>query len=433
MTIAKYILTDAINNNNKFWEYEISGNTITYRWGRVGTTGQSKTEISSLPESTAQSKANSKVKKGYVKLDVVSNVVSPTTNQTSVDKQIIQNEAIKQFCPDGTDPVLMTLVNRLVETNRHEIYKSTGGKMDVDITTGIVSTPVGVVTKDTVNQARILFDKMVPFIVANKLDDQSYIENLNNYLMKIPQKVGSSKGWHKSFLANNNDIDKQLTLLDQLESSVDLALSRQKSAISNSAGNIQVPTLFNSKVTVCTDQKVIDDITKLFFSTLQQQHISSKLKPIRIYEVCIDAMNDSYNNYGAKLHNQELLWHGTRVFNILSILKNGLIIPPVRGGTYSIAGRMFGNGVYFSPSSTKSLNYSFGYWDGGPKDNNCFMFLCDVALGDYYTPKSSSETLPKSGTHSTWAKKGYSGVQNDEIIVYQTNQCNIKYLIEFGV
>src|SRR5574343_521433 len=115
MTIAKYILTDAINNNNKFWEYEISGNTITYRWGRVGTTGQSKTEISSSPESTAQSKASSKVKKGYVKLDVVSNVVSPTTNQTSVDKQIIQNEAIKQFCPDGTDPVLMTLVNRLVE------------------------------------------------------------------------------------------------------------------------------------------------------------------------------------------------------------------------------------------------------------------------------------------------------------------------------
>lgn len=432
MTAAKYILTDAINNNNKFWEYEISGNTITYKWGRVGTTGQSKTEISSSPEYTAQSKANSKIKKGYTKIDVVTNNIEVKPNST-IDKMVIQSEAIKQFCPDGTDPILTILVNRLVETNRHEIYKSTGGKMDVDLSTGIISTPVGVVTKDTINQARVIFDRMIPFITTNNLDDNTYVENLNSYLMKIPQKVGSSRGWHKTFLTNTTDIDNQIVLLDQLESSVELAISRQLSVTTNNTAQQNVPALFNAKINVCTDQGVIDHITKLFFSTLQQQHVSSKLKPKRVYEVCIDSMNTAYVNYGSTLQNQQVLWHGTRVFNILSILKNGLIIPPVRGGTYSIAGRMFGNGVYFANSSSKSLNYSFGYWDNGPRDNNCFMFLCDVALGDYYTPQSSSESLPKAGKHSTWAKKGYSGVQNDEIIVYRTDQCNIKYLIEFGV
>ena len=60
------------------------------------------------------------------------------------------------------------------------------------------------------------------------------------------------------------------------------------------------------------------------------------------------------------------------------------------------------------------------------------MFLCDVAMGNYYTPKSSSESLPKAGYDSTWAIPGKSGIQNDEIIVYRTSQCNIRYLIEFG-
>jgi poly [ADP-ribose] polymerase len=62
---------------------------------------------------------------------------------------------------------------------------------------------------------------------------------------------------------------------------------------------------------------------------------------------------------------------------------------------------------------------------------SCFLFIADVAIGKYYTPKSSGERLPKNGFDSTWAKAGYSGVANDEVIVYTTDQCNLKYLVEF--
>ena len=51
--------------------------------------------------------------------------------------------------------------------------------------------------------------------------------------------------------------------------------------------------------------------------------------------------------------------------------------------------------MYFANSSTKSLNYAYGYWDG-KRDNNCFMFLCDVAMGKHYTAKYG-EALPKPG------------------------------------
>jgi poly [ADP-ribose] polymerase len=125
-----------------------------------------------------------------------------------------------------------------------------------------------------------------------------------------------------------------------------------------------------------------------------------------------------------------MLWHGTRIFNVLSILKSGLLLPKTLS-TMQIAGAMFGNGLYFSDQSSKSLNYSRGYWDGGPRDRNCFMLLVDVALGSSYIPKGSYETLPKAGHDSTFAKPGVSGILNNEYIVYRPSQANIKYLVEF--
>ena len=93
---------------------------------------------------------------------------------------------------------------------------------------------------------------------------------------------------------------------------------------------------------------------------------------------------------------------------------------------------MFGDGLYFSDQATKSLNYSYGYWDGGAKDDHCFMFLADVAMGKTYTPTRTWGNLPHAGHDSTFAKAGVSGVANNEMIVYRTGQANLRYLIEFG-
>jgi poly [ADP-ribose] polymerase len=92
---------------------------------------------------------------------------------------------------------------------------------------------------------------------------------------------------------------------------------------------------------------------------------------------------------------------------------------------------MFGNGVYFSDQSTKSLNYSFGWWDGR-REENCFMFLCDVAMGREFVPVGPNARLPVPGFDSTFAKAGKSGVLNNEMIVYKTCQIAPRYLVEFS-
>jgi poly [ADP-ribose] polymerase len=60
------------------------------------------------------------------------------------------------------------------------------------------------------------------------------------------------------------------------------------------------------------------------------------------------------------------------------------------------------------------------------------MFLADVALGNAYVPKSYAEPLPKPGYDSTFAQANVSGVRNNEMIVYQTSQVNLRYLVEFA-
>ena len=143
-------------------------------------------------------------------------------------------------------------------------------------------------------------------------------------------------------------------------------------------------------------------------------------------------MRKDFEAVSSKFGNVSEMFHGSRVHNILSILKGGLVIP--KSNASHVTGRLFGDGVYFSPTkSSKSLNYSYGYWDGKSRDNFCFLFLADVAMGKSYVPSGRGDgNYPKRGFDSVWAKESKSGVMNDECIVYETNQCNLKYLVEFS-
>ncbi|MFK5151055.1 hypothetical protein ACI4CU_27210, partial [Klebsiella pneumoniae] len=138
-----------------------------------------------------------------------------------------------------------------------------------------------------------------------------------------------------------------------------------------------------------------------------------------------------WNANGKKVGNIKELWHGTRVGNVLSIMKGGFVIPPSNAS--HVTGRMFGNGVYFSDQSTKSLNYAYGCAPGqkGGIEKSTFMFLSDVAMGKEYIPSSWGGNLPMPGYDSTYAMAGRSGVQNNEMIVYKTYQINPRYLVEF--
>ena len=254
---------------------------------------------------------------------------------------------------------------------------------------------------------------------------------LNHYLQLIPQKVPSRRGWYETFFTEHTNLSGQNSFLDQLEGSIDLYKTKEEDLKKQLlAGKPVKEEIFKTKLELLNDDKIWAKIEKFYKDNINKSHVSSHLKLKNIYVVSNEDWDSRYEPVAKKLGNEMMLWHGTRAFNILSIFKVGLIIPR-SGGSYHITGRMFGDGLYFSDQSSKSLNYSYGYWDGGNRDNNCFMFLADVSMGKSYTPSGPTSSIPK-GYDSTFAKAQKSGVMNNEMIVYDVNQANLRYLCEFS-
>jgi poly [ADP-ribose] polymerase len=155
-----------------------------------------------------------------------------------------------------------------------------------------------------------------------------------------------------------------------------------------------------------------------------------------------------------KLQNRTLLWHGSRKTNFAGILSQGLRIAPPEA---PVSGYMFGKGVYFADSVSKSAQYVHC----SNRDNIGLMLLNEVALGDmlelngsdYNADEKAKGQLKHSvkgcGTISPDPEgfkylengcivpcgkgkehSGYHCLHYNEYIVYNESQIMQKYLIK---
>ncbi len=448
---VRLICTDLHNNNNKFWHGTIvqnaAGNYETMvDFGRVGYEGAGKPVASGSLESCqkvlnkrAEAKRKGKKKDGKpVSVYTDQRVIGGTGSASaSAGKQIksdaLKTAAIKEIA--GLDKEVGSLVTYLFKANVHNIKTATtnmGLNLNYDDTTGLFSTPLGVVTQDAITDARILLDEMSNAICNAKFNSKALGNSFNDYMRLIPTKVPlgrkSAEQFIQSVLPNASALQQQNSLLDSLEASIQTLASRPKT---KSTGKKVVEEKVFDVSLEPADHKIVVKISKRYLDSSMGQHQCRHLKVKKVYRIRIGTMDSNFKNDGAKLDNIWQLWHGTRVSNLLSILHGGFIIPPSHAK--QCTGRMFGDGIYGSDISTKALNYAYGYWGGGGTDSNCFMFLMDFAMGKFYTPGGyGNRSYPHSGHDSTYAKSGKSGVQNNEMIVYRTSQCNPRYLIQFG-
>src|SRR5271157_5871160 len=237
-----YIAVDPIANNNKFWKYERFSAPITeggetgdlkITWGRVGAENP-ESQLKSYDEKWLASKIKSKLRgkhdgPPYTEAQVMDGFAGGNSSSKGAAPKALATEQVKKLAVAeiaGDCKITAALVKKLAEANRHELLAASGGQMDIDLETGMVRTPLGVVTSDAVTRARKLLDEMVPFVKKNKTSDAGFIHLLQQYLRLVPQKVPGKKGWHTSFI----DIAAQTQLLDQLETSVELAEQRMLDA-----------------------------------------------------------------------------------------------------------------------------------------------------------------------------------------------------------
>lgn len=419
----KFIFVESIENHNKFWYIEEhSDGIIKTIWGRVG----NKESVSEKQFGDKASKeydklVKSKLKKGYTKLNTID---SDIPENSGLSKHSLESIALTEIVYDKNNKVISDMIRKFCEENIHNITSNTS--ITFNSSTNMFQTPCGVVTLTSVIDARAILDIISDFVKNNDFG-LDFVKQTEEYCKLIPQKIHGRFEAKKLFY-NKCDIENQVSILDSLEDSIKLINDLNVADDSKT-----VNKLFNTSIVEVTDREIIDKITKMYNKTHQSIHACRNLKVKRIFEIKIENMDNEFSalrktwTIKKKRKNTKQLWHGTKTGNIISILKNGFVIPPAHAK--HCTGRMFGPGIYLSDQSTKALNYAYGWWSG-TRNTNCYMFLCDVLMGTMYTPSGSCNAIP-SGYDSIFAKAGYSRVQNNEMIV-NPNQVNPKYLIEFS-
>lgn len=416
-------------NNNKFWKaaYYDDGQVLT-SWGRVGRQQGEKwrSEEGAEKKIREKTRASNSPDKLYTEVMTAEGEVTvDTKGKPTGDLKSIAKSQIRH-----NNPIVADLLDYFTKVNAHQILKQTGGKITFDTSTCQFTTPLGVILPDQVKEARDILVRLAPLVDSSDWEEQTFKTLLKQYLRLVPHDVGMRRIDPQELLPTMQKVSEENDLLDGLETSF-LDISSGKTT-KKKTKKADAPQIFDVQLHLVDDNKVIDRMRQKYKKTRKDQHVCAHLGVHQVFTVKISTMKSEFDNDGRKLKGKvEELWHGTKASNILSILKVGMYIPP--SSAAQCTGRMFGNGVYFAPSSTKALNYAYGYWGGsGRYDDNCFMFLADVAVGNPHVPSSSSWSMtPPKGYDSVWAKPGRSGVSNDEVIVYRTSQCNLVYLIKF--
>jgi len=429
----KLICVNPRGNNNKYIICKLYDSQDFGRWwGRIradssGNLVEHETSKKTEPsvgtkrfEAFIKSKTRSSLAadKKYTIVDTVDSVSTSSTIAQSSLKKL----AMEQI--QHNSPIVKDLIQYLADVNVHQILSGTS--LSYNDTTGLFSTPFGVVTSANINQARSELNYIANCVVDSDWKSNKFLDALEQYLRLIPHDIGT-KFNPEIIFPDVAKIQLENDILDALSA----AYTQATSATVNDSP--KAPSIFNVQLKLVKDKNTINDITNFFKNNRNSIHAVYSYRIKRILEVKITSTSDAFEKKAKSLGNVRRLFHGTKSSHLLSILKSGLQMPPA--GSPHVTGSLFGRGCYASDQSTKALQYAAGYAPGQTRTSlrRYFMFVCRFAMGKMYSPSSTGgRSYPKKGYDSTFARGGQCGyLRNNEMIVYDPSQVSLDYLLEF--
>lgn len=488
-------------NNNKFYLMQLikedNGKfTVWIRYGRVGAKGvtrpltydnedeaismfikqfKSKTGNNWDIKSNEKTFDNFKYKKGkyFLTAREYDNCGDDSIISHNDKKDNIKNDekAIEEIPKNiHTEIVISDNVRSLLEffTDKKSMMESMK-EANIDIK----KMPLGKINTKQISKAY----EMLQDIGTNldKYDMNNFIDKSNMFYMLIPVKTS---GISRPPVIDNKDI--LIDLVQKLQLLHDLGMANDIMKIANrkSISSDKIIDLYYNLNCIITQLNKDDPIYKLLvkYAENTQAPTHRKMKIINIYKLDRRGEEKRFKKDGFdKDNNRQLLFHGSHRNNYMSILRGrpddkssigglgfhqddgGLRIPPTIGSGIAITGRMFGDGVYLTNTSSKSI----GYMRVDYGNNRGAMLVCETALGNQHKLKHAScyldsKSLP-TGCNSTWGmgkstpnpsdtitlddgvkvpigKLVNSDVDGsllyDEMIVYNVSACCLRYLLE---
>ncbi|KAF8609300.1 PARP-domain-containing protein [Ceratobasidium sp. AG-I] len=480
--------TDAVNNNNKFYVIQLLHSTsnnnsvmLHVRWGRVGENGSAQNKgpwapAQAVNEFLKQFKAKSgadwadrktmKPKKGkYMWLE---RAYGDEDDSGPSDKGKGKDDGPREKTPEPTiGSELLDFVSLIFSAT---LMQAALSEMNYDAN----KLPLGKLAKSTILNGFTALKGLAEVLndpdgdKAKELGGkrQACIDLTNAYYSVIPHSFGRR---HPTIIDRPEILKKELELVDALGDMEIAQKIMSDNRPKDADGKAINPLDANLR---SLDLKFIDPVQRgskewkavdqyMTGSHGATHHFKSNLR--NLFRVERHGEPEAWVNAGwDKLADGErmLLWHGSRSTNFAGILKQGLRIAPPEA---PVTGYMFGKGVYFADSFSKSANYCHAR---GSK-NIAILLLCEVAVkpyielnnADYHADKTSKAqnkiatkgvgmaqpegwqdcadaldhdelkgvVMPKGGLEQVNPPGAY--LQYNEYIVYSPNQIRVRYLL----
>lgn len=385
----RYLVMITENNNNKFYHMKPNGGQLNIEYGRIGSSVRTETyDISKF-----NSKYNEKIKKGYVdKTDLfITNTKSSTTK--AID-----------------DSVIRLFIDKLLKFSNDSVLNN-------------YTVNVNTVTQAQIDSAQIILNNIANLSTRrfDIVQVNSLLLDLYHVLPRKMKKVNDHLLTSMDITVLKNKLVVEQDLLDSLASSVSVANQNTN----NTNQDQTILDILGIEVNHCTNEQIdqIKNHMGQIKDKFSQAFVVNHKKQSSLFE--------SLPNM-----KKELLWHGTRNENVISILQKSLMIRPAGA---IITGAMFGNACYFANKAIKALGYTSArgsYWARG--NNDCgYLFVFEVIVGNQkhiYNHNSScyklnEKDLKAEGFDSVYAHGG-ADLKNDEFMIYNPSKCRIKYIIE---
>jgi len=365
-----YVEVEGINSN-KYYNMELVGSTINVEYGRVGSSSVKLT----YPASKWNSLLKSKTNKGYKDI---------TELKTSIE--VVVKESINKDFNEFYNVFSKYTGNYVKHT--YSVEKATKAQLqEAQNILNHLSTDISVID---FNKHLIELYKVIP----RRMSD------VRDYLLK--------------------DITTKNRIISLEQDNIDSMDSYTSMNVENPFDELNI------------DFQLID--IPHHIQTLYDAGNNGRYKIYKCYKV-VDKTNISdFNNWLDKQDDKNTmhLIHGTRNPNVFNILKSGLIIRPSNAAV--ISGAAYGEGIYHSAHTAKSLGYT-GY------DNDKIFFIQNVHMGKPYTyngwykdgkdisrNQMNYKDLKNLGYDSLFVRPG-DGLLNSEYIVYNKKQTITEYLL----
>lgn len=413
--IAKLVMvTEA--NNNKFYNMTEENGIIHIEYGRIDATSQK----TSKPSSQWDKIYREKTKKGYTDVTELKTVKDKVTDAV---KKVVK--VFKDFFSWRKKEVV-DIVNTLQGWAKGSIAEN-------------YSVSSKDVTQAQVDKAQELIDKMSNFdFTIETISDFNKI--LLEYYMVVPRKMKNVRDHILSQTLTGDSlkeehaklISKEQDTLDVMAGQVALDTAAEQELEDGDTTEVETDIIESSGLTfdLVEDQTIIDIIKDKMGPNAHQFRQAFEVRHLDNQNT-FEKTKESFKNKST-----ELFWHGSRNENWWSIITTCLKIRPSNAVH---TGSMFSDGIYFADKFQKSFGYTSGrssYFAKG-NSNNAVLALYEVLVGEQkhiYKHDSSCYSITKQklldegGYNSVYAHGG-ADLRNNEYIIYDGNQCTMKYLV----